>query len=349
MPVLSGSNLSHWLHNFMLRKSGSVGIGRRPSTYGPQSAPVRIERLEPRLMLSSVVPATDGVLNEQITTNTAVQQSPSIATDPTNPEHIVVSYMDQSLVATGYEGIGVEVSENGGATWQTESISLPAAFAQGASSPTTVFDGQGHVFVVFEAATFLGTKPGLTNPDAPERPDGFESNNGIFVARSDNGGLTWDTPVVVASNLYSGTDPVLFDTFPDLSIDTFRLLPNGQPNPNYGNEYLTWTQLYPAGMFPGDTTSTGGGAIMLAVSTNFGQTWQERLQPQVGTNIPVTVIGPNDPYFTGEAPLGLTGQNYAQTSVGPEGDLYVGYYMFGWFDVIHSTNAGESFNSVNLQ
>jgi len=61
------------------------------------------------------------------------------------------------------------------------------------------------------------------------------------------------------------------------------------------------------------------------------------------------VIGPNDPYFTGEAPSGLTGQNYAQMSIGPGGDLYVDYYMFGWFAVIHSTDAGQSFNSVNLQ
>jgi len=229
-----------------------------PAIRRQQPAPRFIERLEPRLLLSGAVPATDGVLNEQITTNPQVQQAPSIATDPLNPEHLVVSYMDQSLATTGYEGIGVAVSENGGATWQTDSIPLPTAFDQGASNPTTAFDAQGHVFVVVEAATFLGAQPGLTNPDASERPDGFQSNNGIFVARSNDGGLTWGTPVAVASNLYDGTDPVPLETFPDLAIDTFRLLPDGQPNPNYGNEYVTYTQLYPAGQFPGDSTSTGG-------------------------------------------------------------------------------------------
>jgi hypothetical protein len=337
--------LNQWLHIFTNRKSAT----RRPRPRR-QAARALIEPLERRILLSAAPLTSTLPLNLAVTSNPEVQQNPSIATDPTNPEHIVVSYMDQSLVNTGYEGIGVAVSENGGATWQTDSIPLPAAFDQGASNPTTVFDAQGHVFVVFEAATFLGAqKPGLTNPDASERPDGFQSDNGIFVARSDDGGLTWDTPVAVASNLYDGTDPVPFDIFPDLAIDTFRLLPDGQPNPNYGNEYVTFTQLYPAGQFPGDPTSTGGGAIMLAVSTDDGQTWQLRLQPQAGTGIPVTVIGPNDPYFTGEAPLGLTGQNYAQESVGPEGDLYVSYYMFGWFAVIHSTNAGETFTSVDLQ
>jgi len=153
--------------------------------------------LERRLLLA----AASVPLNSAITDNPEVQNSPSIAVDPLNPEHIVVSYMDQSLVNTGYEGIGVAVSENGGATWQDTSIPLPAGFDQGAANPTTVFDGQGHVFVSFLAATFLGPQPSLTSPYPGERPDGFQSDNGIFVARSDDGGLIWNTPVAANANV----------------------------------------------------------------------------------------------------------------------------------------------------
>jgi hypothetical protein len=302
-----------------------------------------MESLEKRFLLSSSLPA-----NIAATTNPEAQNNPSIAIDPLNPQHIVVSYMDQSLVATGYEGIGVAVSENGGATWQNTSIALPAGFAAGAANPTTVFDGQGRVFVSFMSTTFLAAQPGLTNPNPSERPDGFQSDNGIFVAESDDGGMTWKTPVAVASNVFNGGDQVPFDIDPDLAIDTYRTLPNGQPNPNYGNLYETFTELYPAGQFPGDSTSSGGGAIMLGVSTDGGQTWQLRLQPQEGTGVPVTVIGPNDPYFTGEAPLGLTGQTDAQIAVGPQGDLYVNYFEFGFDVVIYSTDAGQSFNSANF-
>lgn len=302
-----------------------------------------MEMLEQRILLTGTLPT-----NIAVTTDPEVQNNPSIATDPLNPQHIVVSYMDQSLVSTGYEGIGVAVSENGGASWTTTSIALPANFSEGAANPTTVFDGQGHVFVSFMSATFLGTKPGLTNPVPSERPDGFQSDNGIFVAESDDGGLTWNTPVAVATNVFNGADPVNFDIDPDLAIDTFKTLPDGQSNPNYGNLYETFTQLYTADAFPGDPTSSGGGAIMLAVSSNGGQSWQLRLQPQVGTGIPVTVIGPNDPYFLGEAPAGLTGQTDAQVTVGPQGNVYVNYYEFGYDAVIYSTNAGESFDSIDI-
>ena len=316
---------------------------RRATT--PRHFAYSLEALERRRLLSQTVP-----LNVQVTSDPGVQQQPSLVVDPRDPQHVVIAYMDRSLVTTGYSGIGVSVSDDGGKTWSKSPIPLPAGFDQGAATPIAKFDDQGHLYVSFMAATFLGSsKPALTNPDAAERTDGFESNNGIFVVRSDDDGLTWGTPVAVASNLYDGKDPVLFDTVPDLAIDSFRNLPNGKANPNYGAMYESWTQLYPAGQFPGDSASSGGGAIMFAISTNGGQSWQLRLQPQAGTGVPVTVIGPNDPFFTGEAPPGLTGQTDAQISVGPEGDVYVAYYMFGTFAVIHSSDAGRSFSSINQQ
>lgn len=168
-----------------------------------------VEGLERRILLSaSVLP------NVAVTSQPGVQQNPSIAADPMDPRHLVVSYMDQSLVNTGYEGIGVAVSANGGASWQTSQIPLPVGFNQGAANPATVFDGQGHVYVTFMSATFLGPHPRLTNPYPTERPDGFQSNNGIFVARSDNGGLTWNAPMAVASKFYNGTQLVPFDIDP---------------------------------------------------------------------------------------------------------------------------------------
>src|SRR5262249_12602638 len=48
--------------------------------------------------------------NQAVATGPGVQQGPSIAVDPANPNHIVVAYMDNTLVDTGYAGIGVAVS-----------------------------------------------------------------------------------------------------------------------------------------------------------------------------------------------------------------------------------------------
>jgi hypothetical protein len=281
--------------------------------------------------------------NVAVTTDPSVQQMPSIAADPADPRHLVVAYMDYALVTTGYAGIGVAVSRDGGGGWQHASIPLPAGFDQGAANPIAHFDGQGHVFVSFMAATFLGPKAPLTNANFEDRgAPGEQSNNGIFVARSDDGGLSWQPPVAVVSHLYDGQHPVLDEVIPDLAIDTFRTLPDGQPNAHYGELYVAWTRIYPAGQFPGQPDASGGTDIMIAVSRDGGQTYQIQLETVPGVSTPVTVI--QDPLNGGEgAPEGQGVVDQAHLSVGPEGDLYLAYYAFGDFSVAHSTDGGASF------
>src|SRR5437588_6670310 len=92
-----------------------------------------IEALERRIFLSS--PA-----DVLLTSDPGVQQMPSIAADPLDSRHLVVAYMDRSLVNTGYAGIGVRVSHDGGSTWQNSVVPLPAGFDQGAADPVVRFD-----------------------------------------------------------------------------------------------------------------------------------------------------------------------------------------------------------------
>jgi hypothetical protein len=301
--------------------------------------------------------------NEAVATGSGVQQNPSIAVDPANPDHIVVAYMDNTLVNTGYAGIGVAVSTDGGSTWQHTSIPLPSGFNQGAATPTVQFDGRGNVFVEFMAATFLGpNKPALTFPNNTQVSDGFESNNGIFVSRSSDGGLTWGLPVAVVSHTFTGTPGTLgttgpagtevpFEIDPDFAVDTYKTLPNGLPNPLYGDLYVAWVRVYPAGQFPGDPNSTDGTDIMFSVSKDGGQTWATQLQTQPAPgepgNVQVSVI--RDPFF-GTNDTGAAGQGfvyYPQVSVGPEGDLYVSAYSGGYFTVFHSNDGGASFVAPN--
>ena len=287
--------------------------------------------------------------NVAITSNPGVQQMPSIAVDPRDADHLVTAYMDYSLLTTGYAGIGVAVSENGGVTWQDTSIPLPANFNRGAATPTVAFNAQGQVFVSFAAATFLGPLPPITDPNGGDpRALGFQSDNGIFVARSDDGGLTWKTPVAVTSHLYDGSNPVDFEIKPDLAIDTFATMPDGQPNPFYGSLYVCWSRYYAPGLFPGESAATGGSDVMFAVSRDGGQTWQTQLEPQTGTGIPVSVI-------TGNATIqnegldqgpGIGHGNYSQVTVGPQGDIYV-IEGPGNAEVFHSTDGGASFTLPN--
>jgi len=109
--------------------------------------PPHVEVLESRLAPSA---------NVAITTNPGVQEMPTIAVDPHDPDHLVTAYLDYSPLTTGYAGIGVAVSENDGATWQHTSVPLPAPFNQGAATPTVAFNAQGQVFSYYPAGQFPG-------------------------------------------------------------------------------------------------------------------------------------------------------------------------------------------------
>jgi hypothetical protein len=201
----------------------------------------------------------------------------------------------------------------------------------------------------FMAATFLdrAEQPPLTNPDfydpvakVSDRTFGYHANNGVFVARSDDGGLSWNQPpVAVVSHLWDGgpSDPVFFETTPDLAIDTFRQLPDGSQNPRFGTLYVVWTRLYPPGRFPGHPEFVGAGDVMIAVSLDGGQSWTTQFQP--GTDL--TVI--QDPANT---ETGLAGASYVDQphlAIGPEGDVYVSQFGAGDFAVHHSTDGGAHF------
>ncbi|MFO0910364.1 MAG: FG-GAP-like repeat-containing protein [Isosphaeraceae bacterium] len=295
--------------------------------------------------------------NQAVSSGASTQQMPSIAVDPTNPNHLVVAYLDYGLVDSGYAGVGVQVSNDGGTTWTASTVPLPVGFDEGAGAPTVQFDGKGKVFVGFMAATFLGpNKPAQTDPSSPSRLYGFQSNNGIFVAASDDGGLTWGAPAAVASHTFTGapgtagtTGPdgtqVPFDVKPSFGVDAFPTLPNGQPNPHYGDLYAAWVRVYPAGQFPGDTESTDGSDILFAVSSDGGQTWATRTQTDPTTGATVSAI--RDPLY-GNADQGAPGRGfsfYPQVSVGPDGDLYVSAYVGGSFVVFYSSDNGNTFRT----
>lgn len=311
-------------------------------------------------IVSLAVPA-----NAAISAEANAQLSPSIAVNPKDPNHLAAAYMDFGLLTTGFAGIAVSVSRNGGKTWTKHTIPLPGGFDEAAGHPVAKFDAQGRVYVTFMAAEFKGpAAPPLIYPHifsqvvydevqgksvtVNSRALGLQSNNGIFVVRSEDGGTTWNAPVAVASQVYQGpgntvvtSEKVFYDTLPDIAIDTFAKLPNGSPNPNFGNIYATWTRFYPFGQFPGDSRANRAGAdIMFAVSSNGGQTWTIR---QGGNGASLV----RDP-FVGGSTVTAEGGGFSTIShlaVGPEGDVYVSAFLAGFFGVFRTANAGASFTA----
>ncbi len=326
----------------------------------PNPGPVRqrvspcrplVEWLEPRLA-PSAIPVDLGV-NVPITTDPGVQQMPTVVADPRDAKHLVIAYLDYSLLNTGYPGVGVAVSHDAGATWQRSAVPLAPGFDEGAGNPAARFDAQGHLFVTYMAATFFGPKPGIINPSTRsptlhvrERTFGFQSNNGIFVVRSEDGGLTWDRPVAVAENLYDGQHKVPYEIMPDLAIDTSAALPDGRPNPNYGNLYDVWARYYPSGQYPGQPQSTGGSQFFFAVSRDGGATWQIQLKPPSGTAQSATALDTSPDTGVG-LPEGTGYAFWSHLSVGPDGSIYVADSQAGFFAVHRSADGGKTFTDPN--
>jgi hypothetical protein len=310
----------------------------------------------PLIELSSAEVIASDSRNRAITSDPGVQQMPSVAVDPRDTNHVVIAYMDYSLVTTGYAGIGVAVSTDAGTTWEYSSIHLPVEVDQGAADPVVKFDDQGHVFVVFMSATFLGEeKPPVTDPDSgAPRATGFRSNNGIYISRSNDGGQTWQQPICISQQVDPVTGktatgpnrfdqsktPVPFDVMPDLAIDTFHTVTAGG---EFNSLYATWVRFYPEHQFPGEPDSDAGSQVMIAVSRDGGTTWQLQLEQRPDTQTWETVIV--DMFDTGITGLG-PGRGIVfgdHVTVGPDSAVFVSVNWFNSFQVFHSNDGGRSF------
>lgn len=220
---------------------------------------LRFEALEPRRVLSTAtglegLPIDPNAVeaaamvppqieNVQLTSDPQVQQQPRLAVNPLDPNHIAVDYNDETLVfGRGRFGVAVSVSRDGGASWQQSSVALPTGFDEIASLADVSFDDQGRLFISFQAGSDFGEE---FSPI-----DVFQTGAGAFVARSDDGGLTWNEPLVVEAFAAEG-GPHPFTIAQDLAIDTFETLPDGSPNPEYGNLYCWCVSWRPALRAPG--------------------------------------------------------------------------------------------------
>ncbi len=175
------------------------------------------------------------------------QVEPDIAVDPNQSNRVVATFQQDRFPDGGSVDPGFASSADGGKTWTTGN--LPGLTTQvggqfdRASDPAAAFGPDGAAYITtlpFDAADCL---------------------NGIYVSRSDDGGVTWNDPVLVQS------DCTAFDDKNWIAVDTFP------SSPHLGRIYAAWDR------FSGSLQPE-----VLRYSDDRGQHWSPLVTISSGTD-----------------------------------------------------------------
>lgn len=226
------------------------------------------------------------------------QSETGIAVNPVNPLQLICSANDFACGNT----IRVWYSSDGGLTWKVSCVPLPSRMGDGSAlppfndpfDPTVAYDSKGNCYICWGDAA-------------------GDKQNAIFVARSSDGGATWQKAVPIAENLANvksgggGAQP--FEDKYYIACDA------SIGSPYLDNIYVTWTRFAPG----------QASAILCVTSTDKGATWSNP--------VPVSTSGS----VQGSMPI-----------VGPNGEVYVAWGDGGFTkaaDLVfaRSDNGGKSF------
>src|SRR5438552_4137528 len=133
--------------------------------------------------------------NTDTQTPNLAQQEPSIAVNPTNPLDVVAAAKDERA-GSNTKQVWIYTSTDGGVTWLNQQFPLISPPSPYSSDPVVSFSDDGYAYV-----TAL--------------PYGGGANDGIQVARSTDGGITFTTGVhLPGSNGGSDKEWTWVDNFP---------------------------------------------------------------------------------------------------------------------------------------
>ncbi|MFW5701928.1 MAG: exo-alpha-sialidase, partial [Bacteroidota bacterium] len=197
-----------------------------------------------------------------------------MAINQANPQNMIATANDM-YYNNGYRGYRMSawVTTDGGQTWQHTAtpknqgiwVNLPQGGGATNFDPGIVFDTQGYAYYSYG---FTQTMHGGDD----------ESDNGVFVVRSTDGGLTWeDTPYPVALE----TSGQISQPFHDRYTIAADISPE---SPYKDNVYLTWKK------FKVDA------AVLFSKSTDNGVSWSAHVRIPGGdgaTQSPIPAVGPD--------------------------------------------------------
>jgi hypothetical protein len=148
-------------------------------------------------------PGTSAACDQLIAQQTALgshnypdaEVEPYVAADPANPQHLVASFQQDRWNDGGDNGNITDVSTDGGLTWKLASAQPAFTVCEGAApGSSSFFNRASDAWVSYSADGNTVYQASLAfNADGPA----FGGASSVQVSTSNDGGLTWNTPVAV--------------------------------------------------------------------------------------------------------------------------------------------------------
>lgn len=210
------------------------------------------------------------------------ETEPYLAVNPMNPDNMIAAWHQDRWSNGAAQGLGAAYTFDGGATW--EFVEIPFTRCSGAEPGSAGDYGRA-------SDPWVSFSPDGTAHYMALVADNTPNRNGMAVARSSDGGMSWTEPQIIKANPARDVGASLFHDKNSITADPF--------DPEL--VYATWT------LFRNGVTS-----LLVARSTNGGEKW--------GPPIPIATFGTVNPAVVAFFRQG------AQIVVLPDGTLVNAFY-----------------------
>ena len=224
---------------------------------------------------------------------------PSVALNPNNPDQIVAVYQGG---ATVQGGANAAYSTDAGRTFNVAEGTKPPDWRVEGDVSTT-FDNKGNAYLCYLAFDQLGTAYYWAHN---------VGRNGIFVARSPDGGKTWEKDPVAVKAFPTGKEPnIQFEDEPRIFAD------NVPGSPYAGNLYAGWVEW-----------QLDQSIMLFSRSTDAGKSWSTPIRISTHAGLPRDDNGSLGGFVL---------------TVAPDGTIYVIWDDGNTIALTESRDGGKSF------
>jgi len=207
----------------------------------------------------------------------SMQNESSIAVNPTNPINLIASAVDYRDNSSTW----VYVSDNGAKSWINKNLGKPFENWRSTNDPSVAFSADGTGYLMYG-----GFESDLQDGN-------FKGGNGIFIARTFNGGKTWEAHIPVVLHTAKQSLDSAFEDKYYVEVD------NSPESKFFGRVYTPWKRV---------TARDSATQIMMAYSDDKGATWSDPI-----------AVSPRLSYTSEDTTYG---QSFPLLEAAPNGDLY---------------------------